>query len=188
MRLDISLRHFGACAFGAVATFALWTPVAAWSAPLDPNSRAGAGISATQITRDTLPTVGTTPSRFNGSIADSNGDRFSDDLGARLANMKSDTKLAVIVSFTGPAALAAGRSAAGQIQINHEFSRIHAFSATMTAAQARTPCWRRAATTPSNEFEPKHRSRRARRSPVRMSGSASWIPAPTRYTSNSLMN
>lgn len=133
MRMDNFLRQLRVSALGVAVT--LLTPASLWSAPLEPNSQSH--DNAAQIAPGALPTVKPFPTAYKGSMADRNGDRLSDGLSARLATMKPDAKLDVIVTFNSPAAHAAGRNAIGNIQITREFGRIDGFAATMTVAQAR---------------------------------------------------
>lgn len=137
MQMDILLRPLRVIALGAGVLVALSSPATLWSAPLDPNSGSSAANDTRQRAPGTPPTVEPAARAYKGSLADRNANRLSDGLEARLAGMKPDAKLDVIVTFNGPAARTAGRGAVGDIQITREFSRIEGFAATMTAAQAR---------------------------------------------------
>lgn len=136
MRTNFVSRRLRVAALGAgLATFLL-IPTALLSAPLEPENNPS-GENATPAQRGSLPNVTPATGGYKGSLADSDGNHIADGLATRLGGMSKGEKLNVIVTFDTSAARATGRDAVGAIQITHEFSRIHGFAATMTAAQAR---------------------------------------------------
>lgn len=70
-------------------------------------------------------------------LADRDGNRVSDGLQTALERTRPGDPLRVIVTFQGPGSVAAARQAVGLFQVHREFSLIHGFAATMTAAQVR---------------------------------------------------
>ncbi len=70
--------------------------------------------------------------------ADRDGDGLSDDLQAKLAAARLGDRFEVIVTFSGPGDAVSAQAAVGRFDVHREFGLIRGFSATMTAAQART--------------------------------------------------
>ena len=70
-------------------------------------------------------------------LSDFDGDGLSDNLQKKLEGARPGDKFKVVVTFTGPADVAAVRSAAGPFDLRRNFRLIKGFAATMTAAQAR---------------------------------------------------
>ena len=77
------------------------------------------------------------PPRRPPPLADRDGNRLSDGLQTALERTRPGDPLRVIVTFRGPASVAAAQQAVGLFQVHREFSLIHGFAATMTAAQVR---------------------------------------------------
>jgi serine protease AprX len=76
------------------------------------------------------PSVG--PSRL-----DENGNGLSDGLEERLATLRPNESVDVIVTFQGPGNAAAAQRSVGPFSVKHEYTLISGFAATMSAAQAR---------------------------------------------------
>ena len=70
-------------------------------------------------------------------LADLDGDRISDGLGAAIASADPNDRFDVVTTWVGPVDVPRAERAAGKISINRHFSAIDGFSATMTAAQIR---------------------------------------------------
>jgi serine protease AprX len=70
-------------------------------------------------------------------LADLNGDRISDGLGAAIGTAGPNDTFDVVVTWVGPVDVPRAEQAAGRISINRHFSAIDGFSATMTVAQIR---------------------------------------------------
>jgi serine protease AprX len=68
-------------------------------------------------------------------LVDRDRDRLSDDLQAKLAQARPEDRFRVVVSFAGPGDAASARAAVGDFELHREFTIIHGFAATMTAAQ-----------------------------------------------------
>jgi len=137
MRSHFVLRRLRVAVLGAGVASILLGPAALHSAPIDPKAGSAAENAAVRTSENSLPIVKPALNGDKGSLADRDGDRIADGLAARLGAMPANGTLDVIVTFDGPAARRAGRTAVGTIRITREFSRIEAFAATMTVAQAR---------------------------------------------------
>ncbi len=73
-----------------------------------------------------------------GLLADSDNDGLSDGLQKKLKETPSNQLLDVIVTFKGPGNAQSAQNAVGPFKVKREFNIIKGFSATMTAAQARS--------------------------------------------------
>lgn len=82
------------------------------------------------------PFASSPPSAAPG-LSDFDGDGLSDNLQRKLEGARPQDKFKVVVTFTGPADVAAARRAAGAFELRRNFRLIRGFAATMTAAQAR---------------------------------------------------
>jgi serine protease AprX len=115
---------------------------AALSAPVQPSE--GTGLPPTAAAAPDVSAGGqihagpaVRRSDIGHPLADSDGDGLSDGLEARLAESPTDTRVEVIVSFSGPGNAASAQSHVGPFEVHHEYRLISAFAATMSGAQAR---------------------------------------------------
>lgn len=72
-----------------------------------------------------------------GGSFDRDQDRISDALAAHLGQVAPNARLDVIVTFTGPRAVAVARAGIGAFAVTREFDLINGFAASMTAGQIR---------------------------------------------------
>lgn len=121
----------------AILTLALGASGGAAAAPLDDGVESAGPELSTGRAGAGLPVIGPARGRAVGSMADGDRNGLSDGLEARLAALRPQDRVEVIATFTRPGAAAAARAAVGNFALKHEFTRISAFAATMTAAQAR---------------------------------------------------
>ena len=125
----VGIRIFlAALAIGGMAQAAL-------AAPLDDGgSRTGPQAAAADTG---LPVHPALRAKAAASVADSNGDRLSDALEARLAGAGGAEALDVVVTFSTATEAAAVQQAVGAFGVTREFHLIDGFAATMSAAQVR---------------------------------------------------
>jgi len=71
-------------------------------------------------------------------LADRDADALSDALQLRLATLSPSEPVTVVVTFAAPGSAEAAQHAVGPFRVKREFRIINGFSATMTAAQARS--------------------------------------------------
>ncbi len=82
----------------------------------------------------TFPAAGADPDPPAG-LADRDGNGISDDLQLALADARPDDTVDVVVTFRGPADVAAAQQRVGRFAVGREFQLIDGFAATMRAAQ-----------------------------------------------------
>jgi serine protease AprX len=80
---------------------------------------------------------GRAPASVRPALADRNGNRISDDLDVELAHSANGTKLPVVVTYAGRGNSASARKQVGTFAVKADFTLIHGFAGTMTAAQVR---------------------------------------------------
>lgn len=117
-------------ASGLIASAAPAAPLGADPAPVSANEAPGAAHAG-------LPSVPPAAAVAAPSLADLDGDGLSDGLAARLGALGPNDSLDVIVTFDAPGRASAAQAAVGPFAIHHEFRRIDAVAATMSAAQVR---------------------------------------------------
>jgi serine protease AprX len=118
-----------ACFAAAIVAMGITSPGSA--APLNP--------AATPAVSDrqglvSLPARRPTP---GATMADQDRDGLSDGLQEHLASLRPGEQVEVIVTADRRGASRIALDAVGGFSVTHEFARIHAFTATMTGAQAR---------------------------------------------------
>ncbi|MEE8303050.1 MAG: S8 family serine peptidase [Candidatus Tectomicrobia bacterium] len=123
----------------ALTSSSVWAP--AHSAALEDAEGLGAGLpsNSAQSTND-KPMPGFArqrPPAVGPSRLDENGNGLSDGLEERLASLRPNESVDVIVTFQGPGNAASAQRAVGRFSVKHEYTLIQGFPATMSAAQAR---------------------------------------------------
>jgi len=141
MRTSYLPKFVTGLATAAVLVLASGMPAPSVAAPLDqgfgaPGAEAPPEVAPSSRGRE-LHAIPPARAAGSGSMADVDRNGLSDGLEARLAALGPNDQVDVIVTATRPGAALAARGAVGNFAVTHTYSRINAFVATISAAQAR---------------------------------------------------